>query len=620
MKWYSPKGVDIRANSVNDSGINTFTSNVVESLVRETIQNSLDAANKKAAVFMEFELADVDIKNYIDISHFNEEAIPCAFERWNKDEKALTFLKRFSDTLNSDKLHILKISDYNTTGLEENQWQALVNEAGSSFKLNSDAGGSFGIGKSAPFASSDLRMVFYNTKTCTDVKSIGITRFISYDIGKYTTEGILYLGKDKREPFDYQTVFGFDNRDETGTDIFIVGFNRIEEWKDVIIKTILNNFMVSIYSGKFEVKVSGDIINKESLGMYLNEYICDPTMERTVKYYNVLLNPEKIVIELSALFKKYGFHSKDAKLVIAESENSTRNVLMTRSTGMQIYEMNRITSTIQFDGVFMAEGEEINRILRSMENPAHDSWDADIIIDPELRLKYKSLKYDLFKFIKDSVLEAYKTETKEVIDAMGINEFLPSGNSSKKEEENLDFSISSITLRPATERRKKSPKDDKAEPKTRTEPGGTQGGDGKGGEPVIEPGDRMGSGGVEGTGEEQETDDGNNIRNSIKKLTPAKLKSLYYRIIETDYLNGEYILSLSSEEDYDGLYIEIKTIDENESDYSTKILNVKQDYEIIADNEIIKINQIQQDNDYRIEIKVDSDSRKKLEVVLYENN
>ncbi|RKJ16181.1 hypothetical protein D7X33_47490, partial [Butyricicoccus sp. 1XD8-22] len=58
--------------------------------------------------------------------------------------------------LNEQEIPFLRISDFNTKGLEGAQtgelgspWSSLVREAGSSNKGDS-SGGSFGIGKSAP--------------------------------------------------------------------------------------------------------------------------------------------------------------------------------------------------------------------------------------------------------------------------------------------------------------------------------------------------------------------------------------------------------------------------------------------------------------------------------------
>jgi hypothetical protein len=61
-------------------------------------------------------------------------------------------------------------SDFNTMGLRgsrtrelDSPWEALTGADGVSANKSSTSGGSYGIGKNAPFACSALSMVFYNT-------------------------------------------------------------------------------------------------------------------------------------------------------------------------------------------------------------------------------------------------------------------------------------------------------------------------------------------------------------------------------------------------------------------------------------------------------------------------
>ena len=117
----------------------------------------------------------------------------------------------------------------------------------------------FGIGKAAPFASSDLRMVFYNTKLKDgEEKSIGVTKFISYDRPDgMTAQGVGYLGEDAKRPMRKQISFGFEGRTECGTDVFVVGFNQDNHWKNVMVGSVLENFLISIHNEKLVVDVEG---------------------------------------------------------------------------------------------------------------------------------------------------------------------------------------------------------------------------------------------------------------------------------------------------------------------------------------------------------------------------
>lgn len=83
-------------------------------------------------------------------------------EYWNdgNNQKTTRFFDKAIDVFNQDFIDVLRISDFNTTGLTgsdkdyNSAWQNLVKSSGVSNK-GGTSGGSFGIGKSAPFACSD---------------------------------------------------------------------------------------------------------------------------------------------------------------------------------------------------------------------------------------------------------------------------------------------------------------------------------------------------------------------------------------------------------------------------------------------------------------------------------
>lgn len=73
--------------------------------------------------------------------------------------------------LKAERINVLRISDFNTTGLlgvnqfnnEKSPWYSLMHGSGESSKGESE-GGSKGVGKYATFVNSLVRTVFYSTK------------------------------------------------------------------------------------------------------------------------------------------------------------------------------------------------------------------------------------------------------------------------------------------------------------------------------------------------------------------------------------------------------------------------------------------------------------------------
>src|ERR1700723_321397 len=166
MKWLFAKNDGGQDSGFHNPGVETFKGNFDRYLARELIQNSLDARLKShEPVHVEFEVLELQRSDIPDIDSLSETFASCG-KYWKHDKKAHDFFVRAQKLSNSAKIPALKIGDYNTTGVlgsdteREKNWYNLIRSSGSSSKTG-DEGGSFGIGKNAPFAASQLRTVLY---------------------------------------------------------------------------------------------------------------------------------------------------------------------------------------------------------------------------------------------------------------------------------------------------------------------------------------------------------------------------------------------------------------------------------------------------------------------------
>src|SRR5690606_18081991 len=137
---------------------------------------------------------------------------------------------------------------------------------------NSTSGGSFGIGKHAPFACSNLRTVFYGTlDTEGKVAFQGVAKLITHlDDNGNPRQGTGFFGEiEFLQPIkgkeQIETIF---HRNEIGTDVFVAGFEQNEEWKSEIIKSVLESFFVAIYEGKLEVIVEEEHLRADNIESY----------------------------------------------------------------------------------------------------------------------------------------------------------------------------------------------------------------------------------------------------------------------------------------------------------------------------------------------------------------
>ena len=295
--WNFPSNDNGQINGISEAGIETFKGSPFPSLAREICQNSLDAKkDNKDPVIVEFVGFEVDCKKIKGFSDIVSALDECKLF-WEKNEKASKFLTNACQVAKRDRIRVLRVSDYNTNGLTGSKelynspWQNLVKSSGVSDK-GGTSGGSFGIGKSAPFACSDIRTVMYSTLDVDSVRAYqGVSRLVSFNhkklLSSYITQGIGYYGNtDKNTPAFEEYSLGDYQRDETGTDIYILGFKGTGNWQDEIIKAVLEGFIISVMRNELIVRVNDLEVNRKTLGDFVEKYKEESSL--AYNYYQVL--------------------------------------------------------------------------------------------------------------------------------------------------------------------------------------------------------------------------------------------------------------------------------------------------------------------------------------------
>jgi hypothetical protein len=320
----------------------------------------------------------------------------------------------------------LKISDYNTSGLtgsntdRQSNWYSLVKSTGVTNKPD-QSGGSYGIGKNAPFACSQFRTVFYGTCTAKEEpKFQGVAKLVTHlNNDDEPTRGTGYYGlKERNQPLiGFDAVDSFFYRDKVGTDIFIAGFNEIENWKESIIKSIIENFFVAIETKKISVVVMDVLINYATLPALIGEYISEDKKLWAGKYHAALTAPEEHYVEED--FKSLG----KVELFLLTGDDYPKRVAMVRATGMKIFDKEFRVIPEKFAGVMIAHGEELNKLLRKLEPPSHNRWEADLY--KKDRAYAKSVLNGLYSWIRERVRELSHPEDSDDLDVEGISRYLP---------------------------------------------------------------------------------------------------------------------------------------------------------------------------------------------------
>jgi len=281
MKWLFPENPYGEDKGFHNAGIETFRGDYYRNLSREIIQNSLDARPAKSGkpIVVKFNLVEIPTAS-LGLPSLSATFNQCE-NYWEKDAAALEFFAAAKKVAAQSKVKSLLVGDYNTTGVAGSDevgtgWHSLVCSSGSSSKSQGE-GGSYGIGKNAPFAASKLQTVLYASYTANDTKFRGIARLVTHrDYENRKLHDVGYLGNEA----DGSTIYQYTDipatvrrpKKEHGTDVIILGFKEESNWQEEIVKSVLENFWPAIQFGDLEVEIDTHTISKNTLSDLMKKF------------------------------------------------------------------------------------------------------------------------------------------------------------------------------------------------------------------------------------------------------------------------------------------------------------------------------------------------------------
>lgn len=432
-QWYFPKSNGLGINGASDGGLETFKGDLIRSLTREICQNSLDAAISDEPVELVFQSKIINTKNIPGVENLKK-IYKNGTEYWKQqgNKKAITFFEKAEREINSSSISLLQISDFNTTGLTGSNsnvispWLSMVTAEGVSDK-NGSSGGSYGIGKSSIYAVSKLHCAFFNTLDKNGIRACqGVAKLPSFMLENSLRFGRGYYGvindSECKCCNSIQEIDNFYKRNKIGTDIFILGFNAIDSWKDKIICSLLDNFLLAIYSNKLVVKINDIEVNKNTLEGLLNKYSSVKEVASAKKYYDILSSND-VTICSKNLFPELG--GEIILKIKIFRENTNRSVLISRSNGMKLFDKKNISGSIQFSAILTMHGDKLNEYFAKMENPAHDNWQPDRYEDEELINEASEKCAKLYRWIKNEILKVGEEQFGDEVDIEGLEGILP---------------------------------------------------------------------------------------------------------------------------------------------------------------------------------------------------
>lgn len=458
-KWYFASGMNYSVGPTDAAGQNFKGS--WDSLIRECIQNSLDAVlNKDKPVIIRLEFCRMPIKSYQNFFNLRQHIKACLNTFPTAKEQYAPMLHYFEEIYSSSdaKISYLKISDFNTTGMSYERdddscnFSAFVRGIGvhgGDSKANG-RGGSYGLGKSTIYMMSPIRTMLVSTFT---------------DKGQYVFEGVASLTTHNMDGEKLSNIGYYDNQDGmpitykdaipdrflrneeddgsilSGTDIYVMG--RIEEDGDMddIIKSVLTHYWLSIYKGKLIVELINTKKDKITLDKSnLNKNMLEKfpsgvdNAKKTLNprpYYNCVVNVGSD--SNSVCIKKSLPQIGDVELYLCKnSEARTDRIAFFRLPCMMVMRRSSSGFSLKINnygvyGVFVCVNPKGDKLLKKLENPAHDEWDEKNwynSLTRKIEKQANSVMEELRNFLAKEIEDFCKVKGRTSLKMLGAGKYL----------------------------------------------------------------------------------------------------------------------------------------------------------------------------------------------------
>ena len=430
--WQFPLDLAGQWQGFNDPGIEHFRGNPFGGLAREIIQNSLDAPHG-SPVTISFELRQIPTNEIPDIEDLKSTVESCSRADGNEVRKAKEFFAIAKKVLSNKTIPVLTIIEHNTAGMRGpckigTPYFAYMKATGQSKKESEEDDielGSYGIGKFAPFAVSNLRTVIISTvfqekekgnfKQYTQGKAILTSHF---DEKRKTHQNIGYWGlKTDCMPVEghsglpkwlQRSPKAADLEKNRGTTFHVLGFDAQENWEKILIASVLENFFGAIWRSKLSVKVGSDTINKATINKHferndlveaLNDMKGEPeSFHNARQYLRALVGTEEVFTE-SQENRELG----NCEVRIMIGTDFPKRVAALRS-GMFITDrmdgLSRFGDFKEFVAVVECLSKKGNMLLRDMEPPKHNDFEPERLTQSD-RAKGKRALNELAKWVRE---------------------------------------------------------------------------------------------------------------------------------------------------------------------------------------------------------------------------
>lgn len=443
---FSPRedGVEIGLGG-NASG--SFTNDLFFNLAREVLQNSLDAS-AGGKVRVSFSIEQLKAADLPGIESLKSHLEDCLAHAKSKNHRpTIAYFEQGIKNLTKKPLDVLKISDYGTTGMTGPYvpgagffaYMKGVGQGGKE-KASGLTGGSHGLGKITVENVSTIKTQFVSSKWFDEsTKNQGVFfQGRSSLISRYDSTGKLlnpegYFGNENYSAIeDEAQIPSWAKREEFGSDTFVIAFNRRAYFPKALIAATVQNFFQAVLDGKLEVEVLGQKIDASNISKFASgEEIVEHIKE--VKNQPEDFEKTKFILEAMTSNQAKVFPRQDqafghVQLRILKRDDAPQKVCFLRN-GMVITteqpSLKRFQNCSDFIAVFECLNDTGLEYFRSLEPPAHDQFDYEVLYDEKEKSKARRDLTNLTDWIRDKVKEVAQRKVKESSDIDWVSKLFP---------------------------------------------------------------------------------------------------------------------------------------------------------------------------------------------------
>lgn len=401
FKWIFPKA-NMGHQQGNRADISLFDKpiGIVQTVVREAIQNSLDA---KAGdnIYMEFKVHRVPKRDLPDFDGLTKhlDAIVKSKQDFSQNIKEM-FRDSLKEINSSSEIEVLEIADFQTSGLGGINFQGDIEEVTDKSKKawtrllfqqgiqesTGLSGGSYGFGKLACFHMSKITSVFYSTlNKDNEFGFIGKSMIPDHKLDNEYKTAPGFWRLENADPnlrpigeTNIENIPKAFRRSEVGTSIFVLcpKYDGNASLADLLRNAVLMNYYPALHAGLLKIRIvdefkkvteiSSETITSES---FLKELEAED-LQSFIRLKCVGQVPIEKDLEFlgKCRFYLYEFDSKDGKKL--------RKIECFRLNGQVVHTSDKRRPGLvkSFIAVFECRDEQGNMILSMAENETHDEW------------------------------------------------------------------------------------------------------------------------------------------------------------------------------------------------------------------------------------------------------